>query len=150
MPSIGFHGFHGFHDFQGFQGWFPWIPWIPWNPWDPWNSMESMDSTIPWGPWGNSRIPWGERWGLGIDGALGPMGFGPQGRGGLSNPFPSFYFRRTSAIYLAQDRIGNPLGFPRSHRILLDGRPAAGQLVSGQPANHPSTNAHELEIRRKT
>ena len=31
--------------------------------------------------------------------------------GGLSNPFPSFYFRRTSAIYLAQDRIGNPLGF---------------------------------------
>ena len=42
--------------------------------------MESMDSTIPWGLWGNSRIPWGERWGLGIDGALGPMGFGPQGR----------------------------------------------------------------------
>ena len=38
--------------------------------------MESMDSTIPWGLWGNSRIPWGERWGLGIDGALGPMGFG--------------------------------------------------------------------------
>ena len=70
--------------------------------------------------------------------------------GGLSNPFPSFYFRRTSAIYLAQNRIGNPLGFPRSHRILLDGRPAAGQPVSGQPVNHPSTNADELEIKRNT
>ena len=70
--------------------------------------------------------------------------------GGLPFPPQCFYFRRTSAIYLAQDRIGNPLGFPRSHRILLDGRPAAGQPVSGQPVNHPSTNADELEINRKT
>ena len=39
---------------------------------------------VPRDPWGGSMdtlggIPWGDRWDLGTDGTLGPMGPGPQG-----------------------------------------------------------------------
>ena len=41
------------------------------------NGFPRIPEGDPWIPWGG--IPWGDRWDLGTDGTLGPMGPGPQG-----------------------------------------------------------------------
>ena len=80
---------------------------------------------IPWG-----GIPWGDRWDLGTDGTLGPMGPGPQGP-----PFGIFEYgglfnapvRRKFRIPVPDPRLPGPgAGYPAAG-------PGAGCRLPGRP-----------------